>query len=282
MIFMRFERCLSMCRTFAILLSIFSLSVAAFGARTNQKALLRDGFALMGVDGKLKAGDSNEPGVDISQKWFFELDSDVDDEEGVIKAGTVLELLGSATLEQITSDVNDQRDMSYRLWGTVTRYENRNFIFPNYFLPMRDVEEVQPQEPETLSKTPTINAPNDLLTIPKEIVKLLAARKTVRTVRLKKGLELKYDTIMVDRTGFIVEQTDGGFVFVVDALGQNASKISIRLLPCQVLERARGRQSTELERLRFKVAGILTRYKGQYYLLLQRARRVHSHGNFGR
>ena len=33
--------------------------------------------------------------------------------------------------------------------------------------------------------------------------------------------------------------------------------------------------------MRFNVAGILTRYKGQQYLLLQKATRIYSYGNFG-
>jgi len=36
------------------------------------------------------------------------------------------------------------------------------------------------------------------------------------------------------------------------------------------------------EPVRFKIAGIKTAYKGEHYLLLQKATRVYSHENFDR
>jgi hypothetical protein len=41
-------------------------------------------------------------------------------------------------------------------------------------------------------------------------------------------------------------------------------------------------QSADLEPLRFKIAGVLTTYKDEKYLLLQKAIRTYSHGNFGK
>ncbi len=173
---------------------------------------------------------------------------------------------------------------SYKLWGRVTKYKGRNFIFPIYFLPLGKTKRLQPstlQEPR--EKTgPTLNDPNDALTIPKEILDKLKRRKIIRPEQLKKGLELKQDSILADRTGFIVRQGEGRLVFVFDALGRNVQQILLRLLPCQALEWAERRQSAEADRLRFKIAGILTKYKGNHYLLLERTTRVYSHGNFGR
>ena len=34
--------------------------------------------------------------------------------------------------------------------------------------------------------------------------------------------------------------------------------------------------------VRFKIAGLVTKYKGEKYLLLHRANRVYNHGNFAR
>ncbi|MBA7686385.1 hypothetical protein ES703_94829 [subsurface metagenome] len=58
--------------------------------------------------------------------------------------------------------------------------------------------------------------------------------------------------------------------FIFDALGRNVQQIILRLLPCQALESAENRQSAEVDPLRFKIAGILTKYKGNHYLLLER------------
>jgi hypothetical protein len=40
------------------------------------------------------------------------------------------------------------------------------------------------------------------------------------------------------------------------------------------------RQRSSVEPIRFNIAGLVTEFKGRQYLLLQRAIRVHSHGNF--
>jgi hypothetical protein len=49
-----------------------------------------------------------------------------------------------------------------------------------------------------------------------------------------------------------------------------------------VLELAEQRQSAVPEPVRFKIAGIVTKYKGKNYLLLQKVTRVYSHQNFDR
>ena len=296
------------------------------GAGTARKTLLRDGFVLTGVDGKLTSTDSNDIRFQDSNegchRWFFEFDSDISDDKAVVKAGTSLELLPSSTLEKMTADVEERAAVSpvrskspkttavpsvqtsngasYKLWGRVTKYKGRNFIFPIYFLPLSETKR-PPQSTlqESREKTgPTLNDPNDALTIPKEILEKLKTRKILRPEQLKKGLELKQDSILADRTGFISlcvmrdayrvkgkRQEEKGrmqYEFVFDALGRKVQQISLRLLPCQALESAEQRQSAEADRLRFKIAGILTKYKGKHYLLLERTTRVYSHGNFGK
>lgn len=71
-------------------------------------------------------------------------------------------------------------------------------------------------------------------------------------------------------------------MFVLDALGRNVRPVSLRLLPCEALELAELAQSVIPEPVRFKIAGIVTKYKGEKYLLLQKATRIYSHGNFAR
>ena len=256
----------------AISILVFFISHTVFSAGMAPKSLLRDNFVLTGVDGKLTIANSNEG-------WFFEFDSDVSDDRGRTYAGASLELLPSTALEKMTDDANNRSDAGYRLWARVTKYKGRNFIFPIYFLPLGKTKELstsQQQETEL-----TINEPNDALAIPKEIIEKLKPRKIVRTVQLRKGLELKTDSILANRTGFI--RNSGHEVsFVLDALGRNVRQISFPLLPCEMLERAQRTQSAEAEPARFKVAGILTQYKGKHYLLLERATQVYSHQNFGR
>ena len=276
-----------MSKKLTILVLLFFINTVVIGGRTAGKKLLRDGFVLAGVDGKMVKVDGDG--------WFFEFGSEVSDGKGRVPAGKKLELLPSAGLEKIISDVNDYSEVSYRLWGRVTKYRGRNFIFPVYFLPLGEISKPDSQasrKPQQQEDEVTINEPNDVLTIPEEIVVKLQARKVIRPRQLRKRLELKQDSILADRTGFIKEHKSTraqghkdsrelGTTFVLDAVGWGVEQISFRLLACEVLEGAQRQQLSEAEPMRFKVSGIITEYKGEKYLLLQRSIRVYSHENFG-
>ncbi|MHC4412585.1 MAG: hypothetical protein ACYSW6_06380 [Planctomycetota bacterium] len=276
---------------FVLVASFFCNSKAA----TKKVRPLRGGFMLEGVDGKLRLADGGG-------RWYFDFDSDVSDERGVVKAGTGAELLRSAALEKMLSDAKGRPEAGYRIWGSITEYKGENFIFLIYFLPTSEVKEAEETRVEESGEQRpakvTINEPNDELAVPEEIIARLRARKVVRTEPLKKGLELKSDFIMADRTGYISlpARGDGGrrqdeketekestqYEFVPDGLGRKMERLSFPLLPCQALELAGQKQSASLEQVRFKISGIVTTFEGQHYLLLQRASRVYSHGNFGR
>ena len=294
-------------------------SGAGFGPATAlEPQLLRDGFALAGVDGKLIRSDSNDV-------WFFELNQDVNDYRAVVKAGARLELLPSSALGQMVADARTRSRPAYRLWNAeVTKYKGRNFIFPRYFLPLREPKEAEQKaehgEKETGGKRSrvedvppsnrgpdardtlelAVDEPNDILSVPPEIIeRLKAQREKPVTTSLRQIVDSNavpadhsstdapsytrgVDSVFVDRTAFLVEQADGRLVFVPDALGRNVQQRSLRLLPCEILELTERVQTGELEPLRFKIAGILTTYKDEEYLLLHKATRTYSHGNFGR
>ncbi len=98
----------------------------------------------------------------------------------------------------------------------------------------------------------------------------------------KRMQKLRSKLALAARVEKLLGRDDGRLVFRLDALGRNVQQLSLRLLPCEVLELAELKRSAELEPVRFKIAGILTRYEGQDYLLLQKATQTYSHGNFGR
>ncbi len=330
-----------MSKRLVLLILVFFVGVVpatlGFGAETVRQTLLRDGFVLRGVDGKLKPaaliGKSEElgdggapirtdPNLDwCGSGWFFEFSTDVNDYRGRASAGTRLELLASSELEKMIADVNERSAASYRLWGWVTKYKGRNFIFPNYFFPLGKLIRPQPQTPPKASQKvqrpteglsikeskqqpvvarprrdrPAVSEPNDVLAIPQEIIEKLKAGRIVRPEKLeqkskaKKGVvdsvkkaQLQQDSILADRTAFLSKQDDGRLVFVLDAFGRNVRPVSLRLLPCEVLELAEQIQAAVPEPVRFKIAGIITKYKGENYLLLQKATRVYSHQNFDR
>lgn len=258
-----------------------------------QKPLLKDGFVLTGVDGALAGPDSNDV-------WFFELASDVNDSSTVLKEGTKLELLPSSTLEKMIADAKTHPAATYRLWdGRVTKYQGRNYIFPNYFQPLRKMQDTEqkteggPQTSDLGKSDLAVNEPNDVLTLPPELLEKLRTRRESRmgsgglkTTGSEDVNDVSYmpsaDTIFADRTAFMAKQDNGRLVLTPDALGRNIQKLTLRLLPCEVLELAEREQSAEPEPVRFKVAGLMTKYKGDSYLLLYRANRAYSHSNFGR
>jgi hypothetical protein len=280
----------------SLILAFFVSVVPAgsgFGAEINHETpLLRDGFVMNGVDGNLVGPDSNDV-------WFFELTSDVNDNRTIIKAGTKLELLPSSALERMTADRKTRTTAAYRLWNSrVTKYKGRNYIFPNFFLPVSKVKKpLQKQDGSTDAATEqqpgresAVDDPNDVLAMPREVMeKLRLKRSALSVLRSAKDTEQSTQNtarstnlVLVDRTALLVKQDDGRLVFVLDALGRNIQKLSLNLLPCAALELTELKQAAEPEPLRFKIAGIMTKYKGQDYLLLEKATRTYSHGNFGR
>lgn len=301
----------------AILILVFFLvtnpAASGLGAETPQQNLLWDGFVLLGVNGKItptglpgksdQLSDSNtpfgrNPNLNAGNRWFYEFTDDVNDLRAQAPAGTTLELLPSTTLEKLIADVNERSANTYRLSGWVTKYKGRNFIFPNHFLPVSTIAKKQPQTAqkqgediqsasEKESEQPAVSEPNDLLAMPKEIMERLKTGRVVRppaprrTPKTKK-IVLEPDSILADRSAFLVKEKDGRLVFILDALGRNTTPVSLRLLPCEALEMAELTQSSIPQPVRFKIAGIVTKYKGEKYLLLHRANRVYNHGNFAR
>ena len=296
-----------------------------------ERPLLRDGFILRDVAGAL-IRQAAEP-TDSNDVWLFELNSDVNDSGpgrpaapstgagqapsgSVLKAGTRLQLLPSSALERMVADIPKISNLkseitdspplagpAYLLNGRVTKYKGRNFIFPEYFLPL------QPEKPKVQisdSNAPAsrwvmaLDEPNDVLAMPPDIIKKLSARREEETSGVKTPVAERTrpvedanaakavpyaqspDSILADRTAFLVRRPQGGFVCSLDALGRNIQHVALRLLPCEALEAAEREQSAQPEPIRFKIGGIVTTYKGDNYLLLQKAIRTYSHGNFGR
>jgi len=294
-----------------LILSLFAGAgpvAGVFGAEKARQALLNDGFFLTGIDGKLSSSDGNDV-------WFFVLASDVNDGKSRVSASTSLQLLPSSTLERMTADMKQRRNEDYRIWARVTKYKGRNFLFPIYFLPLSKVKDSALATPidanladgsqaAQLKPTPAANEPNGTLAIPKAIIDRLSDRPTVYRQQPgepnspgEKLQGIKQDYILADRTGFISAPLpsptrfayDGLTLprseFILDGLGLSVQQTSFRLLPCQVLEQAEQQSAAgglRSEQIRLKIAGIVTEYTGKKYLLLQRAARAYSHGNFGR
>jgi hypothetical protein len=269
-------------------------AVLVLSASTTNKTLLPDGLILRDVEGRLVRQDSNDPRLRGEKLvpvktgvWLFEFDLAITDSKGRVSTKMRLELLSSSVLEQMVADANDGSAAGYRLWARVTKYKDRNFIFPMDFLPLSKSEPLDSLTSQQTGEKArlTVDEPNDELGIPKEILEKLKTRRISPLAgreQPERQIKIKQNSVLTNRTGFLAKCADGNMVFNFDALGRSIQQTSIRLLPCQALEIAEQIQSAEPDRVRFKIAGIVTEYKGEKFLLLHRATRVYSHGNFGR
>ena len=179
--------------SYTLVLVILVMVLSAGIAHAKRASLLREDFALGGVDGRLKT-------LDKGKRWFFELDSQISDGKAILPPGTSMEIMPSAGLEKMVDDAAKHTDANYRLWGRVTKYNDKNFIFPIYFLPLNKVKPIDDSKPATSEqkKAPAINEPNDPLAIPADVIAKLEKRPVVRTEQLRKGLELEQDSILAD------------------------------------------------------------------------------------
>jgi len=270
------------------------LPLTSRGAQQSPAKPLADGTVLPNVDGKLIAGGA-------SDAWLFELIADANSVYGPVAAGTRFELLPCATLEQLIADVNDRYAPTYRLSARVTRFRDKSFLLPMYYLPLSKLKNaespgVQDKQSQTLPGSARSGQGDPELKIPQEIAEKLKDRRMVRGPQRESGkptVPAASSRMLVDALGRIERAAapaasglqppaSDRFVFVPDGFGWNVGRTRYELLPCGVLEQALQTQAASPDRIRFNVAGLITEFKGRRYLLLQRAIRAYGLGIFVR
>ncbi|MGD0785457.1 MAG: hypothetical protein ABR969_06565 [Sedimentisphaerales bacterium] len=231
--------------------------------KTKSKIIpVRDGFILDGVDGKI---------TEVNEQWYFTVFEPLMDGKGVLNPQTPVEILPSSTLEKLSSVVSAEKN-SYRIWGKFTKFENKNYVYLSYFLPVAPAEEPAQQLDEDS------NDVNETKIIPEDALLLLKPKRIISLAELKKPIETGADGVIIDRTGFL-EKTKDGFYFGFDEMGRNINLLHLPLLQCEELERIAKEQKDTVMPLRYNISAIVTRYKGRNYLLLQRAARAYNYGN---
>ncbi len=258
-------------KRFILITAIITSVPLSWAIAANESGLLREDYVISGMDGKLVEA--------APDKWMFEFEPEPGKAEEM-KPGQSLELLKSAALEKLVDDAKTRVEARYRLWGKVTKFEGKNYIFATYFLALRKTDKPAEQQATKDSARQALNTQNDILNIPDEIVAKLRTSEVLPTTQAQEPLQLKQDTIFANRVGRVVEK-QGQYLFEPDGLGQGTGKPTLALLPCQGLDDALGQTRGEPNPVRFNVAGILTMFKGHQYLLLQKATRIYSYGNFG-
>ncbi|HPD48544.1 MAG TPA: hypothetical protein P5279_17240 [Anaerohalosphaeraceae bacterium] len=289
-----------------ILLGCLALPVCAAQSTRSPAVPLRDGTFYNGIEGTAFV-DPN------SHKWYFRADIDVTDGLATVPAQTPVEMLPCSTLERIINAVGTNTAIDGKLWARVTRYSNRNILIDklpsrkfanrravnkdtldsaflskhltneNYllaidFIPMKTAETPAPVD----NARPDAAKPQHESIIPADILEKLERKRVVDLNTMKEMLATEGDVVLTDRVGF-VHISDGTKIFTVDGLGRNVENLEFSLLPCEALEYTeKALVDMPSVRQRFRVSGIVTTFRGNTYMLLQRATRTYSHGNFAR
>lgn len=261
------------------------LSAMAQGQADRQQ-IIHEGTGLSSVRGKIHVPAENE--------LSFELLEDVNTPLQEIKAGRVIKFMPSSLLEKIEHYYKKRNTREIKLWGKVTKFRGENFIFPVYFLTLKQQQDEgeadeqeplaipEPNEPRDAEKDPGFNDPNDILSVPKDLLAKIEKRPVVEPEKLDdEDIKLEDDHVFTGRTGYIKERIGGYYIFEADSLGMNISDLRLYLLPSLALEKAAAIQARNLSEVMFETSGIVTEYKGKRYLLLQRAARKFNYGNFG-
>jgi hypothetical protein len=252
--------------------------------------VLPEGLMFTGVDGELR---QPAPGI-----YTFAFEKAFVTDKGSVLAGQEVELLPSTSLEYMLRELGGRSSMGLRLWGSLTAYRGRNYIFPSYYLqvaPPAAPAKAEPNKPalpsEPNDKLPRINDAKDEVRIPQQLMEELKATRRVIDIapapvapsepnRTAIVMETG-DALIVDRMGIMAKQAgDGAWSFNIDGLGRSVSGISFRLLPCEVLQRMETqRRPFYLNSTRYRIAGTVTRFQGRYYILPTRVIRAYNNGN---
>jgi hypothetical protein len=250
----------------------------ALAKQQDEPVLLSEGVLLTAAQGNLVKHVSE-------RTWSFRVKDEFSVGQIKLKAGARFALLSSAVFEAMLADQEEHANATYLLWGRVTRYKGRNYLFPLSFMLLNEAAPPPAKSddaPATENKdqVPVETALEDEL-IPEFITKLRQGPSVVRPRTAKTYTKVPPNKIALDRTGYLKQQ-EQAWVFVHAGLGQNRLTKQVRLLPCALLESMEQQQAQSPETLYFRVAGMHTLFKGQTYLLLRRATRAYSHGNFKR
>ncbi len=255
----------------AVMLALIITAIAAncsADALPGKKTILREGFVISGEDGTVYANSNRT-------KWLFKPFNTLSDGRAVTDENSSIGILNSSTLEKLAENYKDKA-AAYRLWGKLTKYNNKNYLYLTYFLPITKI-----QSPETKNKDKTATEVEQI--VPKNVMAMLRPKRKVNFEILKHSANaiVEADKVVLNRTGFL-KKIDDKYYFNFDAMGRNINPQSFEVLKSNLLKIMQNKQNESAEPLRYKIAAVLTSFNGKYYLLIQRATIAHSYGNFAR
>ncbi len=248
-------------------------------------SLLPEGFVLNGISGVAVKSDASDQG------WIFSPSTELTYMKTVLEAGAKLPILPSTGQDQIEAFSKDKTEISVRVWGILTQYQKKNYLFPIQILPLVQPApapaQIQPAAPADVNEPAAQANPDDV--IPAELLEILRSRPRVDLAELSQAVPDSQNPAdantpqprefsLIGKSGYItMGQTKE---FVPDAFGRKIENAKYILLPCLTLEKAEEKLSRGIGRYRYCVSGIMTQYQGKNYLLLYRAERTYSNRNF--
>lgn len=262
-------------------LSATVLLQAAAGAEKPKTRPLPEGLELRQVEGVARLNEK-------TKAWRFSPLTTLTSRGLTIVSETELTILPSSALEKILSYAGTENQVQVRIDAVVTQYQDGNFLFIFDAAPLKGSSETdkqpdspKPTEAEMKNVLRAAADPNESSVIPPDILKRMKPAQKTDFARMAQTAPaaVKEDTMLVSRTGRFVRLGPAG-EFVLDGFGRNVSEQSFVLLPCRTLEQVEQQHRQSLERLRFRVSGVLTTFRGRTFLLLQGASRTYTHGNF--
>lgn len=261
--------------------AILVITVLVLANGASAKPVIEEGVLVDGIEGVLK----KRPNVEV---WSFIPDKPIIvTKEITYPAGEPVEMLPCSVLEQMTGLSGEKDHIRVQLWALFTEYQHINFLYSVYFLPLQetpseqtDVQntEEKPVQEETATTKPEEPEQEDSI-IPTDILKQIKSSKTPDLKKFQQVSVVTGDVNLIGRSGYLSES---GRIrkFEPDALGLKVDGREFFLLPNSMLEEARKEMVRIPGKQRYNVSGLVTQYKGKTYMLLRRAVRTYSHGNF--
>lgn len=253
-----------------VAVNLLSLASAA-------KPVIDEGYFADGVAGVIR----KVPNVDV---WNFIPEASIVAADETWPAQTPISLLPCSVLEQITGLAGDDHEIEVRLWGLFTEYQQNNYLYCVYFLPVQEGVALEPTEPKTErtqngTEEKTDKPAEEESIIPTDILKQIKANKAPDLEKFQQVAVVTGDINLVGRTGYL-NQKDKVNYFQPNAFGQKVDQNQYLLLPCSMLEVTEKEMRKTPGRQRFEISGLVTTYKGRHYMLLRRAVRTYTNGNF--
>ena len=229
---------------------------------------LEEGYLVAGIEGRVAKCPDNA-------QWEFFPAVPIVEGKGLLPAQKAIPLLCCSTLEQMAQLAGDEKTVDVRVWAMVTEFRGQNYLYSLYFQPLKAQQAEQPPVPQ-----PKPDRPREKESVlPDEIMQMMQRNRTPDLKRLDEITAVSSDRNLIHRTG-LMRFSDEEMSFSPDAFGRNAPQDTYRLLPSKALESVQRSIQRTPGRQRYVVSGVMTQCQGQTYLLIRRAVRTYTHGNF--